>query len=178
MESIRKLDSRDFANFKKVFMVFESEPFYEAWTEEDYIQEFIDFIEKGEIYGIFLDNEICGLITIKKKYLKWDELDINVEKSVYLSDIAVRKDSRNNGFGTKLMEYIISLFGEDYDIYMRTNLENSMSEGIAIKNGFEIINGKVQNVSFKRTRKDIPELDKRKYLIRKSSRKNEIQSNI
>lgn len=167
MENIRKLNCNDFDDFKKVFMVFESEPFYEAWSEEDYIQEFLDFIEKGEIYGIFLNDEICGLITIKQKYLKWDELDIDVERSIYLSDIAVRKNSRNNGFGTKLMEYIISLFGEDYDIYMRTNLENSMSEGIAVKNGFEVIKGKIQTVSFKRTRKDIPEDDKRKYLIRK-----------
>ena len=65
------------------------------------------------------------------------------------------------------MKYIVNEFGNEYDIYMRTNLENSMSEGIAIKNGFEVIEGKVQTVSFKRTRKDIPETDNRKYLIRK-----------
>lgn len=50
---------------------------------------------------------------------------------------------------------------------MRTNLENSMSEGIAIKNDFEVIKDKIQTVSFKRTRTDIPDTDKRKYLIRK-----------
>ena len=66
------------------------------------------------------------------------------------------------------MDMQLNEFGENYDIYMRTNLENSMSEGIAIKNGFEIIKGKVQNVSFKRTRPDMEEIDKRKYLIRKS----------
>lgn len=42
-----------------------------------------------------------------------------------------------------------------------------MSEGIAIKNDFEVIKDKIQTVSFKRTRTDIPETDKRKYLIRK-----------
>lgn len=167
MEYIRKLDSNDFNNFKKVFMVFESEPFYEAWTEDDYVQEFLDFIENGQMYGIFLENDICGLITIKEKYLKWDELEIDVEKAIYLSDIAVCKNSRNNGYATKLMQYIVSEFGDNYDIYMRTNLENSMSEGIAIKNDFEVIKDKIQTVSFKRTRTDIPETDKRKYLIRK-----------
>ena len=50
---------------------------------------------------------------------------------------------------------------------MRTNLDNSMSEGIAIKNNFELIENKIQTVTFKRTRTDIPETDKRKYLIRK-----------
>lgn len=167
MEYIRKLDKNDFENFKKVFIVFEAEPFYEAWTEEEYIQEFADFINNGQMYGIFLENDICGLITIKEKYLKWDELDIDVEKSVYLSDIAVRKNARNRGYATRLMQYIISEFGENYDIYMRTNLENSMSEGIALKNNFEIIENKIEIVVFKRTRTYISESDKRKYLIRK-----------
>lgn len=34
-------------------MVFESEPFYEAWTENDYVHEFLDFIENGQMYGFF-----------------------------------------------------------------------------------------------------------------------------
>lgn len=167
MENIKRLTIRDYEDFKKVFKVFELEPFYEAWDEEDYQEEFIDFINNGQVYGIYLEKDICGLITIKQKYLKWDELDIDVEKSIYLSDIAVRQDARNKGYATKLMKYIVNEFGNEYDIYMRTNLENSMSEGIAIKNGFEVIEGKVQTVSFKRTRKDIPETDDRKYLIRK-----------
>ena len=33
MEFIRKLNVEDFANFKAVFTVFESEPFFEAWTD-------------------------------------------------------------------------------------------------------------------------------------------------
>lgn len=167
MENIRMLNKNDYENFKKVFRVFEGEPFYEAWSEEDYKEEFNDFIKNGKMYGIFFKNEIYGLITIKEKYLKWDKLNIDVEKSVYLSDIAVIKNARNKGYATKLMKYIISLFGKDYNIYMRTNLENSMSEGIALKNNFKVIDGKVQTVSFKRTRDDIPEIDERKYLIRK-----------
>lgn len=167
MEYIRRLEDNDFNNFKKVFMVFESEPFYEAWTENDYIEEFIDFIENGQIYGIFLEDDICGLITIKMKYQKWSELEIDIEQSIYLSDIAVCKKNRNKGYATKLMQYIIEEFGDNYDIYMRTNLDNSMSEGIAIKNNFELIENKIQTVTFKRTRTDIPETDKRKYLIRK-----------
>lgn len=170
MEYIRELNINDYENFKKVFMVFEAEPFYEAWSEEDYQEEFNDFIKNGKMYGIFLNKEICGLITIKEKYLKWDQLNIDVEKSVYLSDIAVRRNSRNRGYATKLMKYIVSLFGKDFDIYMRTNLTNSMSEGIALKNDFEVIKNKVQVVSFKRTRDDIPEIDERKYLIRKMNK--------
>ncbi len=166
MEAIRKLNVNDLENFKKVFKVFEREPFYEAWTEEEYISEFIDFLENGEMYGIFLEDQICGLITIKKNYLKWDGVDIDVSKSIYLSDIAVCSESRNKGMGSKLMNYIVSEFGDDYDIYMRTNLENSMSEGIALRNNFNVIDGCVETVSFKRTRDDIPEVDQRKYLIR------------
>lgn len=172
MEYIRKLEGNDFGNFKKVFQVFEAAPFYEAWTEEDYIQEFLDFIENGQMYGIFAQNDICGLITIKERYLKWEELEIDVERSIYLSDLAVCQNSRNKGYATTLMQYIISEFGDYYDIYMRTNFLNSMSEGIAIKNGFSIIEDKIQTVSFRRTRDDIPEVDMRKYLIRKRSENN------
>lgn len=68
------------------------------------------------------------------------------EKSVYLSDIAVRKNARNKGYATRLMQYIISEYGKDYDIYMRTNLENSMSEEIALKNTFEIIKDKIETI--------------------------------
>ena len=167
MENIRKLEKNEFELFKKIFMIFESEPFYEAWTDEDYKEEFLDLYENGKIFGIFVDDEILGLITIKEKYKKWDELDIDVEKSIYLSDVAVKKESRNKGYGTKLIEFIVSEYGDDFDIYLRTNLDNSMSEGIARKNGFEVIKDKVQTVYFKRTRTDIPEIDKRKYLIRK-----------
>lgn len=172
MEYIRKLDNNDFNNFKKVFVVFEAEPFYEEWTEDDYLQEFLDFLASGEMYGIFLGEEICGLITIKERYLKWDQLaEIDVERSIYLSDIAVCRAARNNGYATKLMQYIIARYGQDFDIYMRTNLENSMSEGIAVKNGFEIIPDKIETVAFKRTRPDIPEIDERKYLIRRKNEK-------
>ena len=169
MENIKRLTISDYEDFKKVFKVFELEPFYEAWQEEDYQEEFLDFINNGQVYGIYLEKDICGLITIKQKYLKWDELDIDIEKSIYLSDIAVKQEARNKGYATKLMKYIIDEFGNNYDIYMRTNLENSMSEGIALKNGFEIIEDKIQTVSFKRTREDIPETDERKYLIRKKA---------
>ncbi len=167
MENIRRLGREDFDDFKKVFQVFEAEPFYEAWSEEDYIEEFLDFMNHGQVFGIYIKDIICGLITIKERYLKWDELDIDVDKSIYLSDIAVRKNARNHGYATKLMKYIIAKYGKDFDIYMRTNLENSMSEGIAVKNDFAVIKNKIQTVSFKRTRDDIPELDERKYLIRK-----------
>ena len=54
MELIRKLNVEDFANFKAVFTVFESEPFFEAWTEEEYISEFLDFLNNGLMYGIGL----------------------------------------------------------------------------------------------------------------------------
>lgn len=166
MELIRKLNVEDFANFKAVFTVFESEPFFEAWTEEEYISEFLDFLNNGLMYGIFIGDTICGLITIKKKYLKWPELEIDVESSVYISDIAVQKNARNKGYATKLMKFIIDEFGSNYDIYMRTNLENSMSEGLALKHGFKVIENKIETVTFKRTRPDIPETDQRKYLIR------------
>jgi len=172
---IRKLNINDFKKFKKIFGVWAKFPFYEAWTENDYIEEFNDFIDSGEIYGIFSEENIYGLITIKPKYLKWDELSevVDVDNSIYLSDLAVCEESRGNGLGTKLMDYIVSNYGDNYDIYMRTNLVDSMSEGIAIDYDFRIYLDKIQEVSFKRTRDDIPETDLRKYLIRK--RTNDIR---
>ena len=172
MEYIRKLNINDFENFKKVFVVFESEPFYECWTQKGYEEEFLDFLQNGQMYGIFLENAICGLITIKKRYLKWDKLEIDIENSIYLSDIAVCENARNKGYATKLMKYIISRYGNEFDIYMRTNLENSMSKGIALKNNFKIIENTIEKVTFKRTRPDISETDQRIYLIRKRD-KNE-----
>lgn len=167
MISIRRLNKNDFRFFVKAFSEFEEDPFYEAWTMEEYVEEFLDFIENGLMYGLFDESEMCGLITIKEKYLKWNELDIDVEQSVYLSDIVVCKEYRRKGLGTKLMKYIVDSYGQDNDIYMRTNLENSQSEGIAKKEDFVVIPDKVQKVYFKRTRPDIPEVDYRKYLIRK-----------
>ena len=169
---IRRLNINDYKKFKKISGVWGDFPFFELWTEGDYVEEFNDFIQNGEIYGIFSEDNILGLITIKQKYLKWDQLEgvIDVENSIYLSDIAVCEESRGMGLGTKLMDYIVSTYGDDFDIYMRTNLVDSMSEGIAIDYDFRIYLDKIQVVSFKRTRPDIPETDFRKYLIRKRTK--------
>ena len=55
--------------------------------------------------------------------------------------------------------------------YLRTNLYELMSEGIAKSRGFEIMknnNGIItEEVSFKRTNPDISETDMRKFLVKR-----------
>lgn len=171
---IKNVDN--YEEFKKVFSVFSGAPFFEKWTEDKLKYEY-DYLKKdGEIYGYYLDNhEIIGLVSIVFGAIKNHPLIFkNPEKTIYLSDIAVIYSQRGNGYAKKLADFIINYVNKInyYDeIYMRTNLEGSMSEKIFLERGFNIIRDEnnnivTQDVSFERT-DGIIKQDTRKFLSKR-----------
>lgn len=171
---------KTYGDFKKVFNIFEKAPFWEKWSEEEYYEEYCNFINNGEMYGYYDIDDIYGLITILYGMQKKCPITFEVpEKVIYLSDVAVLEDKRQLGIGNSLMKYLINNLEErnKYDqLYLRTNLVGSMIEGTALRNGFEIMrdtNNQIitQTVTFDRTRDDISKEDTRKFMIKTLKRR-------
>lgn len=166
---------KNYKDFREVYGVFKKEPFYEDWTEEQFYEEYMEILKNGEIFGYYDNNRIVSLLNIiygaQKKHPVTFE---NPDKVIYISDIATLVEYRNKGYGSTIakygIEYAKSLNNYD-EMYLRTNVENSMSEPIFLANGFEVMkkDGELitQDVWFKRTRPDIPETDTRKFLSRR-----------
>ena len=173
-ERIKNL--KDYNDFKTVFKEFTNYPFYELWTEELFMSQFEYLKKNGEIFGLYLENgDIVGLITMIYGAIISHPLEFkNRDKTIYISDIVVLNDYRGKGYGSKLVEFLldyIKVYNYYNEVYLRTNLNNSMSEGIFVKHGFEVIknDGKIitQDVSFKRVNKDVNEIDTRKFLSKR-----------
>lgn len=174
-ENIKEL--KEYSDFLKVFKVFMDEPFYEAWTEEEMLEEFKSYENNnGIIFGLYNEENIKGLITLVYKSIESHPVKFaNSQDIVYLSDVATLKETRKKGVGTKLtihaLDYLRSLNKFKY-IYTRTNVVGSYSIGIFKKQGFEVIRDEKGNIitqwiSFPRVREDIPEQDERLFLIKK-----------
>lgn len=167
----------NYLEFKKVITVFQQPPFYEKCTEADMKTEFQGYENNGFVMGCYIDGEIKGINCVLKE-VEEEHKDIikfpNDDKVAYISGIATLKEARGHGVGTLLMEHTIEHLKQlqtiDY-LYLRTNLYNSMSEGIAYKHGFydyqlggEIV---VQNVEFERNDPTISSVDERKLMVKK-----------
>jgi len=170
---------KDYEEFRKIFEIFKFYPFYEKWTEKGFEEEFEYLKKYGEIFGYYNNlGDVTGLISLV--YGASDKQPVRFkqpEKVMYVSDLAVLENYRCKGMGTKLLKFAISytrLLNYYNEMYMRTNLEGSMSEGIFIKQGFEVMkeNGKIiiQDVYFERTNNLIPEIDTRKFLLKRIDR--------
>jgi len=171
-EEIKRV--KDYLDFRKVYGIFKEHPFYEAWTEELFAEEYDNIIKTGDVFGCYVDNKIVSLLNIiygaeETHPVKFD----NPEKVIYISDIATLNSHRNKGYADKLTKFCIEyskLLNYYNEIYLRTNLNGSMSEKMFIKNGFEIMkkDDKIitQDVYFERTKKDMPLYDTRKFLSR------------
>lgn len=143
------------SEFTKVFKVFESFPFFERWTNSDIEKEYNEDKKNGTIFGYYTDDGICAGILILKEYApgKHPVQFPDNAKVMYLSDVATLFTYRNRGIGTALVKHAIrhtQVLGYDY-IYLRTNEEDSMSYGIAIKCGFKKIYDSIQEVERVRT---------------------------
>lgn len=171
---------KNYDDFRKVFDIFKYYPFFEAWTEEEFREEFEYLKNMGEIFGYYLNTgEVVGLISMV--YGAKDSHPVkfaNPEKVMYLSDVAIIDKYRGNGYAKQLADFSIDytkLLNYFDEMYLRTNLENSMSEGIFAQRGFEIMrkDGQIitEDVSFARTNPDIPSVDTRKFLSLKLDRK-------
>lgn len=171
IKNVKKYD-----DFKKVFEVFKSEPFNENWTEEELYNEYEYLKKSGEIYGYYLDNTtIAGLVTIVYGAIKEHPIVfLKPEKTIYLSDIAVIPQERGKGHAKRLADFIIDyvqLFNYYEQMYLRTNLNGSMSEKIFLERGFTIMNDShnniiTQDIPFERMN-GVVEKDTRKFLSKR-----------
>lgn len=138
-----------YEDFKNIYKVFGEIPYEEKYTEEDFREIYREYMEKGKIYGAYVDGILRGIIAITYGAKKNQPISFNDKKVLYLSDVAVDKEYRKKGLGTKLMAYVIAsgkLEGNNI-IYMRTLKEGSMSASIARKLGFKKIPDVEQDVT-------------------------------
>lgn len=153
---IRELTN--FEDFKRVYSVFSSAPYYEKYTEKELEDIFQEYQEKGYIYGAYDKGDCIGLIALERNAkpehpVKFDEND----KIMYLSDIAVLDKYRRRGIGNQLMLYGVmqsKLLGYE-KLYMRTLEKGSMSYGIASRIGFEMIPNIFQDIERERVNGNI-----------------------
>ncbi len=170
MKKIEVVNS--YEEFKKVYELFRREPFYEAWTEEEFLEEFEFLKSEGEVFGCFDGGEIVGLSNLLFKAQSSHPVKFtNPESVMYISDIAVLEQYRGCGYAKALADYIIA-YTEGLDkyeeMYLRTNLKGSMSEKIFTDRGFKVMtkDGEIitQDVVFPRTVEGLSNSDTRKFL--------------
>ena len=151
---MKKSEIREVTNvedFSSVYRVFGEKPYEEKYTEEDFKEIYDEYKRLGNIYGAYVDDKCVGLIAVLRGKRKGQPVEFDNENDsiAYLADIAVLKEYRAAGLGTKLM--IDALMKAKVNgfktMYMRTLVEGeSMSYGIAKKVGFEQIDGIEQMV--------------------------------
>lgn len=149
-----------FEDFKKVYNVFTSFPYFESWSDEEIKQEY-DSFEDGFIFGFYTPSDECIAFIAFRPYKIGEHPVIfsNKAKVIYLSDIATKFEYRHNGVASALLEYAIKYMrnlGYDY-IYARTNEDNSMFYSIAMKFGFEKIYDVIVEVEKKRINGEVKE---------------------
>ena len=149
---IKKLENaKDFA---KVYMVFSEPPYNEEYTEDEILDIFEEYNQKGYIYGAYNEDECVGLVAIERGAKKDQPVSFEDENVMYLADVAVMNKYRRTGLGSQLMLYaVLESKALGYKkMYMRTlEKEKSMSYGIAKKIGFKQIPNVFQDVERERT---------------------------
>jgi len=142
-------DMVSFEDFKKIYKVFGDKPYEEKYTEEDFREIYDYYTKNGRIFGAYAGGILRGIIAVTYGKKEGQPVEFGDKKVLYLSDVAVDKDYRKKGLGTKLMAYVVAsgkLEGNNI-IYMRTLKEGSMSASIAKKLGFSLIDGVEQDVT-------------------------------
>ena len=144
-----------YEDFKKVFSVFESYPYFEKFPEQDLIEEYQSFQNGGYSFGYYTEEGECVAIITMNPY-KHDEHPVDYPKNLkvmYISNLATMFEYRNQGIATKLFKHTIQNMeemGYDY-IYYRTKKENSMSYSIGKKFGFIELPNIIEYVDSKQT---------------------------
>ena len=150
---IKEMEKKE--DFRRVYKVFMEKPYEEKYTEEEMDEIYEEYKAAGKVFGAYVDDRCVGLIAILRGKRESQPVEFDTDNIAYLADIAVLKEYRAAGLGSKLM--IAGLFKakeEGFDkMYMRTLVKGeSMSYGIACKVGFEEIDGVYQMVETENVR--------------------------
>lgn len=166
----------EFDDFSEVIDVFKEPPFGETLTLADKLEEYKGYLEKGLALGYY-NNEgkimgYAGLMEeVEDEHASYFDEQIEKLNPFYIYGLATKSEFRGLGICTILMEVIYDIAkenGTDF-IYLRINDEGSMSEHLCRKQGYQDLFQKgevvIQNVSFERNNPDLPNEDKRRFLI-------------
>ena len=118
---------------------------YEAFNFHHSRRFFIQKLEAKRLYVYEVDGEVVGV------------MDIIIEKdSVYISLLAVKKEYRNRGIGSKFLKFAEGLAKKYGKEYITTHPEIRAID-YYLKKGFEFIekyeNGKIEYLMIKRLKK-------------------------
>lgn len=81
------------------------------------------------VFGYYIDNKLVGFIHISKLYENVDIINIVVDTSY-----------RRQGIGSKLLNFIISLFDDCKTILLEVNENNKDAIDLYKRNDFKVIN--------------------------------------
>lgn len=90
-----------------------------------------DIINSGyeNVFGYYIGNKLVGFIHISKLYENMDIINIVVDASY-----------RRQGIGSKLLNFIISLFDDCKTILLEVNENNKDAIDLYKRNNFKVIN--------------------------------------
>ena len=90
----------------------------------------------GEIIGLFLDNELIGMVQLD--FINHIFEDIKI---LYINGFCIKKEYRHQGYGDKLLKWCIS-YAKEYSfdmIQMTSNKNRVYAHMLYEKNDFEIV---------------------------------------
>ena len=82
-----------------------------------------------DVYGYYINSKLVGFIHISKLYETMD-----------IVNVVVDSEYRKQGIATKLIDYVINLYGDVENIMLEVNDNNIGAISLYKKSGFEIIN--------------------------------------
>lgn len=82
-----------------------------------------------DVYGYYINSKLVGFIHISKLYETMD-----------IVNVVVDSEYRKQGIATKLIDYVINLYGDVENIMLEVNENNIGAISLYKKSGFEIIN--------------------------------------
>lgn len=98
--------------------------FNNLYNLEDIINSTYD-----DVFGYYVNNELVGFIHINKMY-----------ENIDIVNVAVSKEFRNKGIGSKLIEYVFNVYDDVSSVMLEVNENNVIAYNLYKKLGFNEIN--------------------------------------
>ena len=103
---------------------------------DDALEHVDDFILKNNIYGIFENNELAGIIIFDSRLFRFNDLSEKIN-TFYIQELIIDDKFKGKGYGNLLINYAILLCPEKYEyISFMTMPTNSQMIKIAKKFNF------------------------------------------
>lgn len=111
---------------KEIKQIFEKEKYMDLLLEADPEKEIVEkYLTYSDVYGLFEDSKIISIIVITK---------VN-ENICELKNIATVKQARSKGYGKQLIQYVTTIYKEQYEKMIVGTTENNIP--FYVKCGFD-----------------------------------------